>query len=127
MDKLAVLKVLTRLALAYLGACAFSYEPSVAKDILVPQGQKKPIAFYKCIEWGTCHVDMCIKIKKADGNPGRAHLFSEWFPGRSHDLDVHEGEYCDPLDFYFIMSYTLYAVPDTDVIFTVGDEMNPSP
>ena len=45
---------------------------------------------------------MCIDIRKLDGSLGRARLASDWEPGRSHDLDVHEGQYCDKLDAYFL-------------------------
>jgi hypothetical protein len=120
-----ILNRLSALMAFNLFAGAILVVPAAAKNISVAQGRKVAIAFYKCTNGGYCHVDMCIKIKKRDGSPGRAHLYSEWTPGKSHDLDIHEGQYCDPLDFYLFMSYTLFAVPESDVVFTVGNEMVP--
>jgi hypothetical protein len=96
------------------------------KDIFVPKSEKTTIAFWKCTDALYCHLDMCIQIKKGDGTPGRARLFSDWEPGNYRDLDVHEGQYCDKLDAYVFMAYTLYAVAETDgVVVTVGNEIAP--
>jgi hypothetical protein len=108
-----------------IGLLLLPVRSALSKDIFVAQGQRTLIAFWKCTDSWYCHVAPCIQIKKGDGSPGRAHLYSEWEPGRSHDLDTQDGQYCDSLDAYFLMAYYLYAVPETDVTFTVGNEIAP--
>lgn len=95
-------------------------------DVIAPKGIKTTVAFWTCTHALWCHLDMCIEIKTSDGKPARAHLFSDWTPGKYHDLDVHEGKYCDKLDAYIFMSYSLYAIAETeDVRVTVGSEVAP--
>jgi hypothetical protein len=106
-------------------ALLFALKSASAKDIFVAQGQKTLIAFWRCTDAVWCHLDMCIDIKKVDGSSGRARLFSDWEPGKYRDLDVHEGQYCDKLDAYVFMAYWLYAVPETDVMVRVGNEIAP--
>lgn len=119
------MQVVRAVALGFMLAAMAPVGQLSAKELNVAQGQKALIAFTKCTDAWWCHTDMCIEIKKSDGSSGRAHLFSEWEPGRSHDLDVHDGQYCDKLDLYFFMAYYLYAVPDTNVTFTIGNEIAP--
>jgi hypothetical protein len=104
-----------------------SVHTSFGKEVFVAKGQRALVAFWKCTDAWYCHLDMCIDIKKLDGSLGRARLSSDWEPGRSHDLDVHEGRYCDKLDAYFFMAYWLYATPETDVKIQVGNEIASGP
>jgi hypothetical protein len=103
-----------------------SFSSAGAKDILTPKGQKTLVAFWKCVGWWYCNTKLHIDIKKADGSPGRARLISTWEPGKTRDLDVHEGTYDDSLDAYFFMAYWLYAIAETDgVKMTVADDKAP--
>ena len=115
-----------RLGVVLSSIAALSCEAEVCfgKDVLVRQGQKTAIGFAKCTDGWWCHYQPCFTITKADGSQGRAHLYSEWWPGRNHDLDVQQGQYCDKLDLYFGMAYTLYAVPESDVTVGVPTEMS---
>lgn len=88
--------------------------PAAARDIYAPKGQKTLVAFWKCVGWAYCNIKLHIDILKTDGSPGRARLVSTWEPGKTRDLDVHEGAYDDSLDAYFFMAYWLYAVAETD-------------
>jgi hypothetical protein len=104
----------------------FSPRPTFAKVIHLPKGQKTLIAFWKCVGSWYCNLKLHIDIRKSDGTAGRARLISTWEPGKTHDLDVHEGTYDDSLDAYFFMAYWLYAIPETDdVSVTVGSDVDP--
>lgn len=100
--------------------------PSPAKIINAPKGQKTLVAFWKCVGWWYCNIKLHIEIRKADGSPARARLIGTWEPGKTRDLDVHEGAYDDSLDAYFFMAYWLYAVAETEgVTVIVGDDVAP--
>jgi hypothetical protein len=109
--------------LCYLTAIFAPLQSCLGKDVFVQQGQRQTIASVSCYDALYCHYAPCIEIKKSDGSAGRAHLYSDWLPGRSHDLDVQEGEYCDKLDLYFGMAYSLDAIPETNVTFVVPNDM----
>jgi hypothetical protein len=99
-----------------------------AKVIHLPKRQQTLIAFWKCVGWLYCNLKLHIDIRKSDGSPGRARLISTWEPGKTHDLDLHEGSYDDSLDAYVFMAYWLYAIPETDdVSVTVGSDVDPGP
>jgi hypothetical protein len=101
--------------------------PTSGKVIHLPKGQQTLIAFWKCVGWWYCNLKLHIDIRKSDGSPGRARLISKWEPGRTHDLDIHEGSYDDSLDAYFFMAYWLYAIAETaDVSVTVGSDVDPT-
>jgi hypothetical protein len=111
-----------------IAMCLTIFSPSVtlAKVIHLPKGQKTLIAFWKCVGWWYCNLKLHIDIRRPDGSPGRARLIGNWEPGRTHDLDVHEGSYDDSLDAYFFMAYWLYAIAETDdVSVTVGNNVDP--
>ena len=97
-----------------------------AKTVVTPKGQKTLVAFWKCVGWVYCNLKLHINIVNSDGSPGRARLISEWSPGKTYDLDVHQGVYEDSLDAYFFMAYWLYAIAETDgVRVIVGDDVAP--
>lgn len=100
--------------------------PLAAKTIVAPKGQKTPVVFWKCVGWWYCNIKLHIVIRNVDGSPGRARLISTWEPGKTRDLDVHEGAYDDSLDAYVFMAYWLYAVAETDgVEIIVGNDVAP--
>jgi hypothetical protein len=120
------IRYLFALAVSVIFLVHFAFFPAAAETIAIPKGQKTLVAFWKCVGWGYCNIKLHIDILNADGSPGRARLISTWEPGRTRDLDVHEGSYDDSLDAYLFMAYWLYAVAETDgVKVVVGSDVAP--
>jgi hypothetical protein len=123
-------KWLRRLALLVLGVAFLSltsiFPANARTTIVAPKGQKTLVVFWKCVGSRYCNLKLHIDIRNADGSPGRARLISTWEPGKTRDLDVHEGQYDDSLDAYVFMGYWLYAIAETDGIsVVVGSNVAP--